>query len=237
MITIVVAGITAAQADLKKAQSQIPFATMNALNSTATIVKGELEREISSVFDRPTRWTLNSLRILYAKKTKLSARVWMKDEADKSGPATKWLLPEIEGGKRDPKHSETRLRDKGLLSDSRYIMPGKDAKLDKHGNLSRGTIRKVVSGLGASFDKLQNSTGSRRSQANKRAFFLLGKGDGALGIGQRTGKRSIRMIIAFGKSPTYSKRLDFYGKGNKVATENIEAEMIKAMRKALATAR
>ncbi len=237
MITIVATGIAAAQEDLKKAQAQIPFATMTALNSTAAIVKGELEREIASVFDRPTRWTLNSLRILYAKKTKLSARVWMKDEADKSGPATKWLLPEIEGGKRDPKQSEIRLRNKGLLSDSRYIMPGKDASLDKHGNLSRGTVRKVISGLGASFDKLQNSTGSRRSQANNRAFFLLGNGDDALGIAQRTGKRSIRMVIAFGKRPSYSKRLDFYGVGNKVAQNNLEAEMVKALRKALATAR
>lgn len=237
MITIAATGIAAAQAELDKVKSQIPFATMNALNNTAAIVKGELEHEIASVFDRPTRWTLNSLRILYAKKTKLTASVWMKNEADKSGPATKWLLPEIEGGVRGAKRSETLLRDKGLLGDGRYIMPGNGAKLDKHGNLSRGTVQKVISGLGASFDKLQNSTASRRSQANQRAFFLLGKGDGALGIGQRTGKNSIRMIIAFGKRPSYSKRLDFYGVGNKVAQDHLEAEMVKALRKALATAR
>lgn len=237
MITIVAKGFKESISKLSSIERQIPFATMNALNSTAAIVKAELDREMASVFDRPTRWTLNSLRILYAKKTKLSASVWMKNEADKSGPATKWLLPEIEGGARDAKRSETLLRDNGLLGEGRYIMPGKDAKLDRHGNLSRGTVQKAVSGLGASFDKLQNSTESRRSQANKRAFFLLGKGDGALGIGQRTGKRSIRMIIAFGKRPSYSKRLDFYGVGSKVAQNNLEAEMVKALRKALATAR
>jgi len=237
MIRIVAEGVEQAKAELARYEKQIPFATALGLTRTAELAKRALEDEMRSVFDRPTRWTLNSLRLFPAKKGNLVARVWMKNDAEKSTPPTRWLNPQIEGGKRQDKRAERLLRDRGILPDGKYVVPGRDAKLNAYGNLSRGQIQKVLSGLGAQFDKYQNSTNSARSAANRRAYFVLGRGDSAIGIAQRTGRRSIKIILAFVSRPRYSQRLDFYGVGERVAAENLGREVVKAMQQALATAR
>lgn len=237
MLRVALTGVNQVRAEMEKIQTQIPFASALALTRTAELVKVELEREMASVFDRPTNWTLNSLRLFPAKKAKLEARVWMKDEADKSGPAAKWLRPEIDGGQRQDKRSETLLRNKGFLPDGKYILPGKKLKLDRFGNVSKGTIQKVLSGLGAQNDLYQNSTNSRRSKANKKQYFILGRGSTAIGIAERTSKRTIKMVLAFGARPSYGQRLDFYGIGQRVAEKHLIVELEKAIAKALATAR
>lgn len=237
MLRIVATGFKEAQAELERAQKQIPFATALALTRTAQLVKRDEESEMASVFDRPTKWTLNSLRLFPAKKNKLEARVWMKNEADKSTPATTWLNPEIDGGSRPAKRSEKNLRAKGALPDNRYIAPGRDARLNQFGNISRGQVQKILSGLGAQFDPHQNSTGSRRSAANKRAYFVIKEGSRPIGIAQRTSKRGIKLLLAFVGRPTYRKRLDFYGVAQKTIDKNLEKEMQKSLTQALQSAR
>ncbi|OEO24057.1 hypothetical protein AX279_19690 [Pseudomonas sp. J237] len=237
MIKIVATGLKETQDKLERAQKQIPFATALALTRTAQIVKKDIEAEMANVFDRPTKWTLNSLRLLPAKKDKLEAWVRMKNEADKSTPATTWLSPEIEGGARPAKRREKSLRAKGALPDGEFIAPGRDAKLNQYGNISRSHIQKILSGLVAQFDPYQNSTGSRRSAANKRAFFVISKGNRPIGIAQRTSKRGIKLLLAFVSRPTYSKRLDFYGVAQKAIDTNLEKEMAKALKQAFASAR
>lgn len=237
MLRVTLTGVNQVRAEMEKLQKQIPFASALALTRTSELVKAELEREMASVFDRPTNWTLNSLRLFPAKKTKLEARVWMKDEADKSGPAAKWLGPEIDGGQRQDKRSETLLRNKGVLPAGKYIMPGKRLKLDRFGNVSKGTVQKVLSGLGAQNDRYQNSTNSRRSKANKKQYFVLGRGSSAVGIAERISKRNIKIVLAFGSRPSYGRRLDFYGIGQRVADKHLVVEFEKAIAKALATAR
>jgi hypothetical protein len=236
MIKVIVQGLQEAQKELDKQQKQVPFATALALTRTAGLAKKAIESEMRTVFDRPTRWTLNSLRLFPAKKNKLEARVWMKNEADKSVPATRWLNPQIDGGQRQDKRTETLLRQKGILPAGKYVVPGSGAKLNANGNISRGQIQKILSGLGAQNDRYQNSTNSRRSAANKRSFFVIGKGGSAAGIAQRSGS-SVKMMLAFVSRPRYRRRLDFFGIGNKVAADNLDRELVKAMRAALATAR
>lgn len=237
MITVVAKGIKEASAELNRIEKQVPFATALALTRTAQLAKTAIEGEMASVFDRPTRWTLNSLRLFPAKKTKLEAKVWMKNEADKSIAPTVTMQPQIEGGGRRKKRGEKGLEARGILPKGKYAMPGKGAKLNAYGNMSGGQMQKILSGLGAQFDKYQNSTDSKRSAANKRAFFVMGRGDNAVGIAQRTGKRTIKLLLAFVRRPSYSKRLDFYGLGNKVIEQHLAREMREAMERAIRTAR
>jgi hypothetical protein len=236
MIKVIVQGLQEAQKELDKQQKQVTFATALALTRTAGLAKKAIESEMRTVFDRPTRWTLNSLRLFPAKKNKLEARVWMKNEADKSVPPTRWLTAQIEGGQRRDKSTERLLRQKGILPEGKYVVPGSGARLNANGNISGGQLQKILSGLGAQNDRYQNSTNSRRSAANKRAFFVIGKGRTAAGIAQRSGG-SVKMMLAFVSRPRYRRRLDFYGIGNKVAADNLDRELVKAMRAALATAR
>lgn len=241
MIRITLEGAKRVSDQLAKYEKQVPFATALALTRTAQIAKREIEKEMGSVFDRPTRWTLNSLRLFPAKKDKLEARVWMKNEADKSSPATKWLNPEIEGGPRQDKASERNLRRKWILPDGKYIVPGKGAKLDRFGNLTKGTITKALSGVGGFSEAgfAANATGSKRSRrkGNARRYFVIRRGNTPIGIAERTSRTQMHVLLAFVSRPTYKRRLDFYGIGDKVVRRHLAAEYRKAMEKAMSTAR
>lgn len=236
MITVDASGVPRTRQQIEAIMRQIPFATALALTRTAQLTKDEIEANMRTVFDRPTSYTLRALRLFPATKKNLTAKVWMKNEADKASPATKWLNPQIDGGRRQDKRSESALRARGVLAGGRYIAPGKDARLNGFGNISRGTMQKILSGLGAQSDDHQNSTDSDRSSGNKRAFFVLGRGADAVGIAQRTGKRSTKLLLAFIKRPAYSQLLDFYGIGNRVIARNLNIEMEKALRHAIETA-
>ncbi|MDP2244027.1 hypothetical protein [Pseudomonas sp.] len=238
MIRIEVKGLQARLAEITDLErNQLPYATALALTETAKQVKERLEGEMRSVFDRPTSWTLNSLRLFPATKQKLVARVWMKNEADKAAPATRWLTPQVYGGPRDDKRSEKLLRAKGILPDGKYIVPGRDAKLDGFGNIGRGQIQKILSGLGSQFDRYSNSTDSRRSIGNRNRFFVMRKGREAIGIGERAGrgKGKVKLVLAFVGRPGYRKEFDFFAIADQVAEDQLPIQFELALARALAT--
>lgn len=219
---------------------QLPFATMTALNRTAALVKSAEVDAMKSSFDRPTRWTLNSLFIKYARKSALESRVWVKDYASKGQAPTRWLLPEVMGGRRKHKGSEGLLAARGILPAGQFLMPGKGMTLDASGNVSRGRVQKILSGLGAQRDKYANSTDSKRSKANSKRFFVLGRGANAIGIAERVGTKGnkvVNMLFAFGKSPSYSSLFDFFGIANREVRKHLPVEAEKAIREAVLSAK
>lgn len=219
-------------------RNQLPFAMALALTETAKLVKERLEGEMRTVFDRPTRYTLSSLRLFPATKQKLVARVWMKNESDKASPATKWLTPQVYGGSREDKRSEKLLRAKGVLPDGKYIVPGRDAKLDGFGNIGRGQLQKIIAGLGAQQDKY-SSTESRRSIGNLKRFFVMRNGREAIGIGERTGrgKGKLRLVLAFVGRPGYRKDFVFFAIAEQIADDQLPIQFELALARAIATRR
>lgn len=153
-------------------QRQMPFALSLAINRTAQDVRKAEREQIGAVFDRPTRYTLNSLYIKPSTKTDLTARVWVKD----SERPNHYLLPQIVGGARPLKRFEAMLVQRGVMRSNERAVPGNAAKLDAFGNMSRGQIVKILSQLKAfataGFDA--NATDSRRSRAKRtrEAYFV-----------------------------------------------------------------
>lgn len=225
------------------ATKQINFATASAMTRTAQDVKAAIKKEMETVFDRPTRWTLNSLRLFPAKKTNLTAKVWLKNEADKGVPPTRWLTPQIDGGHREDKRSELRLRAAGILPPGMAMVPGAGAKLDQYGNMSKGQIIQILSGLGAfntaGFTANASNSARSRAKGNAARYFVLRKGGRAIGVGQRTGKGpgSVVVVMAFVSRPRYSKRLDFYGVANRVVAARMNANLEAAVAAAIRTSR
>ncbi|MBW5416122.1 MULTISPECIES: hypothetical protein [unclassified Pseudomonas] len=224
-------------------QNQLPYAMALALTRTAQEAKAAIEQEMQSVFDRPTRYTMNSLRLIPAKKNRLEARVWVKDEADKAAPATKWLTPEVYGGSRPDKRSEAMLKARGILPQGKYVVPGKGAQLDQFGNMKRGQLTKALSGIGG-FTEVgysANATDSSQSRrkGNAKRFFVMRNGKVPIGIAQRTGRKKdqISILLAFVDKPRYGKRLDFFGVGQRVIDERIGPNFELAMTEALQTRR
>ncbi|WHT78554.1 hypothetical protein [Pseudomonas rhodesiae] len=215
-------------------RSKVPMAAAKALTFTAERVQAAEKAELARVFDRPTRWTLNSIFKRSATVTRLYARVWVKDEASSGVPASKYLPVHMEGGNRPHKRFEKALIHYGLMPADMYAVPGRRARMDGNGNISRGQIVQILSALGAaervSGFMANRTKRSQRRNRNAPDYFVgrPGNGTGPRGIWQRVGSGA-RPILIFVKRPTYRRRFDFYGVANRVALAEFEPLFRRAL--------
>ena len=114
-------------------EKQVRFATSLAINRTAQVVKEELKREMQSVFDRPTPFTLNSLQMTPSTKQRLEAKVWFKNPP-RVGDIHHYLEPQVYGGSRPFKGFEYLLQTNAHVSRSLprgwFAVPGPAASKD-----------------------------------------------------------------------------------------------------------
>ncbi|WP_322105862.1 hypothetical protein [Paraburkholderia sp. J41] len=228
-------------------QRQIPYAASVALNRTGKAVIAVEQKTMRDVFDRPTPYTLNALRLKAATKTKLVAQVSYKDESFKGTPATKYLAPQVDGGARNVKRIESLLRARGLLPSDMFTVPGSGAKLDQYGNFSRGQYSQILAQLQASRDSAQNETSvsrrrKRRNPSTDVRYFVGRPGGGKLPLGvwaryQFAQGYAVRPILMFVRAPSYSKRFPFYDVANATTEATLPTELQAALAMALATRR
>jgi hypothetical protein len=182
-ITVDMSGINKAQAWLAQIQGQMPFAASRALNDAAKQVATDLNKSTSRYFDRPTRFTQNAYRVsVRSNKANLVAEVRPKPIQER------YLLPSIRGGVRPQRPSERRLG--GIPPAWR---PGRDARLNASGNMSKAAVVKAIKG--------------------GDPYFRLGEQRGKLrpGIYQRMGSGTMRRykvksILSFNKLPNIPRR-------------------------------
>ncbi|MFJ7884653.1 hypothetical protein ACIQYF_14340 [Pseudomonas sp. NPDC096917] len=216
------------------APNKVPMAAAKALTFTAERVQLAETAEIARVFDRPTRWTLNSIYKRGASPTRLFARVWVKNESSSGIAASKYLPVHMDGGSRPHKRFEKALIHYGLMPADMYAVPGRRARMDGSGNISRGEIMQILSALGAAervSGFMANRTArSKRRNRNAPDYFAgrPGNGTGPLGIWQRVGSGA-RPILIFIKRPTYRRRFDFYGVADRVAAAEFEPLFRRAL--------
>jgi hypothetical protein len=127
---------------------QLPFALAKTLTDIADIAKNNAVKEMKTVFDRPTPFTLNALKIERATKRKLEAKVLLKDPTHIDDPHH-YLNVEVAGGERGYKPFEARLYRKGLIPTGDYAVPGPGADFDAFGNMKRGQVTQMLSALDA----------------------------------------------------------------------------------------
>lgn len=250
-----------AEAMLKGLQrDQIPAATMYALTQTAKAAQREVHREMSRVFDRPTRYTLGSVWVKPAKKTNLVAEVKIQDTArDSSTRPVQWLIAEIEGGARRRKGFEVLLQGKGVMPSGWYAIPTRAVKLDAYGNVSAGTINQILSQLQARNDynldrnesaaqrKRRNSVRYRGRKALSRYFSVMPGGPPRTahlhpGIWERINAGAfvgpmqggnIRPVFLFVQSPPkYRRRLRF----DRIVRDTVDAQLGLQFKRGLAWA-
>lgn len=218
-----------AQALLAAIQNQLPYATATALNAIALQVRDDIKKEMARVFDNPTPWTLNSLRTQKARKNNLQAVVAVKDIARAGNPALFWISPEVYGGTRGDKRAEQALKKSGILPSSRHVVPGREAKLNRFGNMTRKSITEAAQGAQAAENKQQ--------QDGRTKYFVMRKGSQPIGIAARFSKSRMGMVMAFVRASRYQRLLDFHGISHKTIQRAYKAEMEKAMQHAIETAK
>lgn len=238
-------------ANLDSRRSQIPYAIAVALTKTAqSILKAE-QGEMRRALDRPTPFTLNSLRVLPATKRSLSAEVLLKDYI-KDPQFKHYLEPQVHGGGRPQKAFERRLAQRGLLPSGWFALPGKGAKLNAYGNMSTGQITQILAvlqalptaGAGQGFQGAQTARSKKRNKrigdyfASTPSAPAKSPNGGRLpfGVWQRKGKRIVNVLF-FVPRVSYRPRLQFFEIAKSVSTQQLQDNFRSALAQATANAR
>lgn len=194
-------------------------ATKRVIGRTAALVRQEVIKELPTVFDRPTPWTLKSIRF---QATDEEATIYVSDDTAKGIAAQKFLRAEIMGGERNDKRSEKALQARGLLPSGDQVVPGNSQLLDQYGNLRAGLVTQALSGVGAMREAgyTANATARSRDRWTKRGLahkrtgtpFFIGrsKSSGVEAIYQIMGRHKIRAVMRFIPKPHYARKFDLH---------------------------
>jgi len=227
-------------------------AFVRALNGLAYDIRDAEVEEMKRVFDRPTPYVLNSIKVKRATATNLAAMVWFRDSENDWN----YILPNVYGGDRRQKNFERRLYKIGLLKRNEVLVPATKAgviRLDRYGNVSRGQYVQILSQLQAFGDQgfSANETPALRKKRSAkhysvRYFFArnteeMQLGDGLLkGVRRQHLKSGIwaRYKTAFGTAvkpvffvadqANYERRFNFHKVGKNIADLRWKDQMGKA---------
>jgi len=216
-------------------QKKLPWATQQAVNRTAAVIKQVWARKVEDVFDRPVALTRNAVIVKKARylrnadgsRTPEPAQVYIRNQATRGTPPAKYLLPQVFGGARSAAGLEAGLQRLGILSDGQRAVPGPGAPLDGAGNIRRGTVKRILAQLGGGHAAPRKRT-RRTRQRGGEYFAVRGSGrrgwtvnrDGSTrpsrlhpGIHERlaTGFGSgVRSVYLFVNSVSYRKRFNIF---------------------------
>lgn len=246
--------IKAALRSLDLDQKNVRFGAAVALTKTAQHIKAAEVKEMRDVFSNPNPYTMNSLYVKSATRSDLTARVWLKDDTSKGTPASKYLLPSIEGKARNLKRFEKALISVGAMPAGYRAVPGEAAKLDSYGNMLRGQIVQILAyfrafpemGFKSNMTDKSRAAFERRlgraNAASSAAMFVGRPGGGKLplGIWQRTSfsaGSAIKPVMLFVRHAVYQQIFDFQYVANKTIERHFNPELTSALAMARLTSR
>lgn len=130
------------------------------------------------------------------------------------------IAPNVFGGKRKEKASESRLKSLGFVMPNGFTVQGKDYPKGANGNINGARYSEMLAALGALSEtaRSQMPKGKQRSRKGVSFFAMVPKGgkkgDRPMAIGERRGK-DLKIMLVPVASVTYKKRYDYYGVGQK----------------------
>lgn len=230
---------------------QVPFAAATAINAIGTGVQADIVASMQTTFDRPTPWTLRATYLKKARKSDLRAFVGIREFAGKGTPAWKYLGPQASGGARGQKRFERRLQ--ATNNAAAFAVPGRGARLDAYGNMSRGQIGQILAALGAFPETGQNTTAASASRRKRKGMLVHGASRGAasdyfvakskrsgkpLGVYQLVGRGKVEPVLLFtDNAPQYQARWPIADIVLKSIETHRQGAFERAWAMALATAR
>lgn len=233
--------VSAGMRELEK--KHIPFVMARTATLLAQRVKKGTITVMQKRLDRPTPTTLNSLFVKMATKAR-AAEVYFKDSWASGIPADTYLQQAVSGGLRPHKRFEKSLIARGIMRSGQYAVPT-TAFMNQYGNVSRGTMLKILSGLGAAESTRgyqANASGSARSRRKGNAHrFFSGDVDGTQGVWERKSMGmgdAVRPVFIFSdSSPKYRTIFPFFKIGQNIVNANYQADAATAWAEAMASAR
>jgi hypothetical protein len=253
MINVTLTGLDQLKATLGGADKQVRFAASRALNRLAQLGIQDVKAEMRDSFDRPTPWTLNSVRQYgLATRDKPETGIDFKATGRTGGIDPElYLRWQVYGGERRIKRFERALRAAGALPDGYVTVPGQGAKLDAYGNMSQGQIVQILSYFQAFLEtgfkaNATPATKARMARGTRSKFgfaYFVGRpgGRGQLGVYQRVriaaGVNELLPILIFVRSARYQRRLALDDAIQGTVQRHAQPIFQEELAKALATAR
>lgn len=205
----------------------LPEATALAMNWLSFDIKSAVFEEMKVRYDRPKKWTLNSLFVERPNKADwpaINAAVYFKEFASKGNPAGRYLHPTIAGVSRPHKGFEKALIRANLMNGNEYAVPGKGVKLNQYGNISGGIIKQMLSQLKAGNAEQYETETSREKKRGKtgriggnRYFVPSAKSSLPRGVYRRSGRGDPKLLFLFVvDSPDYKILLPFQQIGERI---------------------
>lgn len=209
------------------ASNQIPYALSVALNGTAFGAQKTSRKRLESAFDKPTPLIKGATRVEKATKQTLTAKVLID-------PKRATVLRTHEsGGSRGNQRIEKFLIGKGWLPSGWRAVPTDNMSLNSYGNPRQAEVTNIINGLPRAGGIAGDS----------RRFFVIAPGRGihlSPGI-YRTKSRSrnqaIMKLYHFVQRAQYKARLDWLPTVETEALRLLPEQSIKAIRRAIETAR
>lgn len=237
-VTVGITGIDEATRALTEGFSErrLRGAMATALTRTAFDIKRTWEGNLATRLDRPTKSTLGAVAAAGATAARLTAVVYVKDQASGT-PPVEWLAPEERGGQRGAKEFEKSLMKQGAIPPGSYLVPGPAAKLDGFGNVSRGQIVQVLAQLGAQYSpgyqRVISKSATKRAQKallTGRAYVAIPRGRGALkaGIYERKGRGLVAVFYIVSRA-TYRPRTGLVATAQQDAPGLLEGHVRRAI--------
>lgn len=263
------------QSQLDEDGRQTRFALAVALNRTANDVKAAELAELQAKLDRPTTYALRSMYVVQAtsrasevgrfsipkagsryvtrriERRLLQAEVALKDEVDSNAIPAAWFIePQTMGGQRNLKRFERSLQIMGLMPQGWHAVPGRRARLDANGNVSRGQIIQILSQLRVrltdGYERKLSATDKRKQRkAYDKAggqYFVVREQRGRLppGIYQRRdfalGSALPESVFVFVERVQYRKLVDWDGVADRTTEARLEGHFEVAFASAMRTA-
>ncbi|MDE8559087.1 hypothetical protein PZO64_22765 [Pantoea vagans] len=204
---------------LQKLQKQIPFATAQALTSTARKIQAAEKTALSRKLESPTPFTVNAVGSAGARRDNLVARVFVRDIA------ASYLEPFEFGG-------DHKLNSQALLNP-------KNIKLNKYGNLTRNKMAQLkakpdvfvgeIDGVNGVWQRKKATKGKKNAKRRKRS---------QNGTRQpRQKKTAPKLLVRFGDALPVKPVLGYMDRAQAMAANLMQTELSRAMAAAMASAR
>jgi len=204
---------------------QLPFAISQALNSSAFDTRKALNGATRQYFDRPNRFTQTAFLVTKSNKRNLEAVVFANDQ--KGRDRARYLRFGIRGGDRRQKGFEKKFLSDIVgtrrISSTAQFSPTDLVKLDKSGNVSLSTIKRIEAGL----------------QGKATGGFFVGApkgGNRPVGIYRRSRLKLFPYFFATERKATYRARFPINKIGAKVIERRFGGYLRSSLERALATA-
>lgn len=228
---------------------EIRKATAKALTDSAFEARKSVQQEMDRSFDRVTPYIRRSIIVKPATPDNLVAIVEPRYQGGKGVDPSNVLRASIYGGQRKQKASERALQRVGILPAGYSVVPGDAVPLDQYGNIKGSFIVQLISYFGAFGEQGYKANMTARRKANLAKVGRTANGyktingveyfvaTGKLrsgrsshlhaGIWSRTGIHgsNVKPILMFVRTPSYSKRLDFYGRPVKAALDKFNPRL------------